>query len=86
MDYTPISARRVLMAFGLTAFVAVLPALFCLLQAGHTGPMSFLDEAGSGYRGLVLGAGSVILTMLVIAALMLVVVVGQRMVRRPSRA
>lgn len=35
MDYTPISTRRVLVAFALTAFVALLPVFYVLLQSGH---------------------------------------------------
>ncbi|MEJ7635969.1 hypothetical protein [Aeromicrobium sp.] len=85
MDYTPISTRRVLVAFALTAFVALLPVFYVLLQSGHA-PLSYFVDADGGYGGLVLGAGSVVLTASLIGALMLTVAVGRRMVRRPSRA
>jgi ascorbate-specific PTS system EIIC-type component UlaA len=86
MDYTPISTRRVLLAFAFTAFVALVPVLYFLLQSGHGGPLSIFADADGGYRGLVLGAGSVALTTSLIGAPMLMVAVGRRMVRRPSRA
>jgi hypothetical protein len=88
MDYTPISARRVLLGFGMTAFVALFPALFLLLQSGHAGPVSltFLADSDGSYRGLMLAAGSTLLTMFLIGALMLAVVVGRRIARRPSSA
>lgn len=86
MDYTPISARRVLAAFGITAFVALLPALYVGLRSRHTGPLALLTGNEDGYRGVVLGAGSVVLTALLIGACMLTVAIGRRMVRRPSRA
>lgn len=83
MDYTPISTRRVLMAFALTAFVALVPALFLLLQSG---PLSGRGDAGGAYRALLLGAGSVVLTAFLIGAFMLTVAIGRRMIWRPSRA
>jgi hypothetical protein len=86
MDYTPISTRRVLLAFAFTAFVALVPALFFLLQSGGGGPLGHLAETDGGYRDLVLGAGSVVLTASLIGALMLTVALGRRMVRRPTRA
>lgn len=86
MDYTPISTRRVLAAFAITGFVAFLPALFLLLQSRPTGPLSILVGPEGGYRGLVLGAGSVVLTASVTGALVLAVAIGRRMVRRPTRA
>lgn len=86
MDYTPISTRRVLLAFAVTAFVALVPALFLLLQTGHGGPLSIFADADGGYRGLMLGVGSVVLTALVICALMLAVAIGRRMIWRPTRA
>ena len=86
MDYTPISTSRVLVAFACTAFVALLPPLFMWLQSGHDGPLAMLADTDGGYRGLVLGAGSVALTASLIGALMLAVALGRRMVRRPSRA
>jgi hypothetical protein len=86
MDYTPISTRRVLLAFALTGFVALVPALYLLLQSETGGPLSLFSDADGGYRGLVLGAGSVVLTAFLIGALMLTVAIGRRMVRRPTRA
>lgn len=86
MDYTPISTRRVLLAFAITAFVALVPALFILLQSGGGGPLRGLGRADGGYRGLVLGTGSVVLTALLIGAFMLTVTLGRRIVRRPTRA
>ena len=86
MDYTPISTRRVLLAFAFTAFVALVPALFFLLQSSGAGPLGFLADANGGYREVVLGAGSAVLTAFLIGALMLTVALGRRMVRRPSRA
>jgi len=86
MDYTPISTRRVLLAFAFTAFVALAPALFLLLQSGDGAPLGRLGHADGGYRGLVLGAGSVVLTAFLIGALMLTVALGRRIVRRPTRA
>lgn len=85
MDYTPISMRRVFLAFACTAVVALAPALFFVLQSG-AGPLASSRDADGGYRDLVLGAGSVMLTALLIGALMLTVALGRRMVRRPTRA
>ena len=85
MDYTPISMRRVLLAFAFTAFVALVPVLFVVLRSG-AGPLASARDAEGGYRDLVLGAGSVMLTALLIGALMLTVALGRRMVRRPTRA
>lgn len=74
MDYTPISTRRVLLAFALTTFVALLPVLyFALHQGGAT-------------RGAFLVPGSVMLTAALIGAPVLVVSIGRRLVRRPARA
>jgi hypothetical protein len=75
MDYTPISTSRVLAAFALTAFVALVPILFFVLQSG----------AGI-HDQIVVGVGSAALTAVLIGALMLTVALGRRMVRRPSRA
>ena len=86
MDYTPISTRRVLLAFAFTAFTAFVPAFFVLLQSGHVGPLSLFVDTHGSYRGILLGAGSAILTVAMICGLMLAVVVGRRVVRRPSRA
>lgn len=86
MDYTPISMRRVLVAFASTAFVALVPALYFVLQSGQAGPLSAFADADGSYHGLVLGTSSVVLTAAMIGALMLTVAVGRRMVRRPTRA
>lgn len=86
MDYTPISMRRVLVAFALTAFVALVPALYFVLQSVQLGPLSVFADADGGYRGLVLGVWSVVLTAAMVGALTLTVVAGRRVVRRPSRA
>jgi hypothetical protein len=85
MDYTPISTRRVLVAFALTAFVALLPALYFALQAEPGGPLSLADENGS-FRGVVLGAVSAVLAASLIGGLLLTVAIARRMIRRPSRA
>jgi len=74
MDYTPISTRRVLVAFALTMFVALLPVLY------------FALDQGGAIRGALLLAGSVALTAAVIGAPVLVVSIGRRLVRRPARA
>jgi hypothetical protein len=74
MDYTPISTRRVLMAFALTVFVALLPVLY------------FALDQGGATRGVLLLGGSVALTAAVIAAPVLLVSIGRRLVRRPARA
>jgi hypothetical protein len=74
MDYTPISTRRVLLAFALTTFVALLPALY------------FALDKGGATRGVLLLAGSVALTAAVIGAPVLAVSIGRRLVRRPARA
>lgn len=86
MDYTPISTRRVLIAFALTAFVALVPLLYLVLQSGNVAPLSVLADADGGYRGLVLGMWSAVLTASMIGVLMLTVAAGRRMVRRPTRA
>ena len=86
MDYTPISTRRVLLAFAFTAFAALAPALFFLLQSGAGGPLGRLSDSDGGYREIVLGAGSAVFTACLIGALMLTVAFGRRMVRRPTRA
>ena len=86
MEYTPISARRVLLAFTLTAFVALVPVLFLLLQSGRGGPFSALADTDDGYRGVMLGLGSVLLTAFLIGALMFTVAIGRRVIWRPTRA
>ena len=86
MDYTPISARRVLLAFAFTAFVAVVPALFLALQSGTGGPLLSLTDSAGRYQDIVLAAESAVLTASLIGVLMLTVTLGRRMVRRPTRA
>ncbi|KAA1395178.1 hypothetical protein [Aeromicrobium ginsengisoli] len=86
MDYTPISTRRVILAFAVTGFVALAPALFLVLQSRHPGPLSLFADDDGGYRGLVLGAGSVVVTASLVGALMLLAAIGRRVLRRPSRA
>lgn len=85
MDSTPISARRVVLGFALTAFVALLPVLFLLLESGSV-PWASMSSAAGGYRGLLIGAGSVVAAALLIGAASIMVLVGRRVVRRPSRA
>lgn len=82
MDYTLISSRRVLLAFALTALVALSPALFIFLQ---TGPIDFLGGTHGGYRGIVLGAETVALALVLIGLFSVAVLFGRRVVRRPSR-
>ena len=86
MDYTPISTRRVLLAFAFTAIVAVVPVLFVLLDSRSNGTHSLIPDTEGDYRGLVLGAGSLVLTVFLIGAPMLMVAIGRRIVRRPTRA
>jgi hypothetical protein len=74
MDYTPISTRRVLLAFALTGFVALLPALY------------FALHQGGASRGVLLVSGSVVLTAALIGAPVVVVSIGRRLIRRPIRA
>ncbi|MCW2750046.1 MAG: hypothetical protein JWR83_1156 [Aeromicrobium sp.] len=81
MDYTHISARRVLMAFALTAFVALTPVVFLFLKSG---PIGFLGTHG-GYRGVVLGVETVALALVLIGLLSTAVLFGRRVVRRPTR-
>ncbi|MGA8988771.1 MAG: hypothetical protein WB461_12195 [Aeromicrobium sp.] len=76
---------RVRSAFALTGFVAVLPPLFWWLQSGYGVPLSGLDGTGA-YRGLLIGAGSVALTALLIGVLVLVVLLRRRMARPSIRA
>ncbi|MBC7631292.1 hypothetical protein [Aeromicrobium sp.] len=85
MDYTPISARRVLLGFSLTAFIALVPLLFLLLKSNPL-PVQFLADADGGHGRLVLGTGSVIVTMMLVGLIALTVTAASRVVRRPSRA
>ena len=85
MDYTPISARRVVMGFSMTGVVALLPLLFLFLE---TRPLPAGPVAGSGgvWGALVLGLVTVVLATTVVALIALTVVTARRAVRRPSRA
>jgi hypothetical protein len=84
MDYTPISAGRVLAAFALTVIVGVMPVLAIVLKDNSStlGPLGVIE----GYGGLVLGLGSIALAMALIGLTWLAVAFGRRVVRRPSRA
>jgi hypothetical protein len=82
MDYTPISAHRVLLAFSVTAFVALGPVLFMFLQSSSVG---FVAGQRGGYRGLVLGAETFALTLVLLGLISVTVMFGRRMVRRPFR-
>lgn len=85
MDYTPITARRVLVAFSLTAFVALLPVVLVLIQPGS--PMhGFMADAGQVYRGVVLGAGGATLVVLTAGVVAAVQASGRRTARRTSGA
>lgn len=85
MDYTPISARRVLVAFSLTVFVALLPVFYLALQRGSSGLSVFSSPDGRS-RDTLLVVGSVVLTAAVMGALVLVMLIARRVARRPARA
>ena len=87
MDYTPISARRVLLGFSVTAFLALVPLLFIFLESNSL-PVDLLADADAngGYGGLVLGYGSVIITMMLVGLAALTITIAGRVVRRPSRS
>ena len=82
MDYTPISARRVLLGFGLTGFVALLPVVFIVLHSGTT-PWKFAAGADGSYRGLVV---TTVLMLTLALVTWLVSLAVTRLSRRPSRA
>jgi len=84
MDYTPISARRVLMAFGLTLVVGLAPVLAIALI--HNATFVSALSAPNGYGGLVLGLGGIALAVSLTGLTWLAVAVGRRVVRWPSRA
>jgi hypothetical protein len=85
MDYTPISTRRVLVAFTFTVFVALLPVFYLVLHGGADSLP--LVGAGDGPSGdLLLAVGSAVLTAALIGVSTLVVAIGRRLVRRPARA
>jgi uncharacterized membrane protein len=81
MDYTPISARRVLASFGFTFLVAVIPAAIALFATGSADNVM----PDSGYRWLAVGSG-IAIAVVVIGLLWLAVAVGRKVVRRPFRA
>jgi hypothetical protein len=83
MDYTPISARRVLASFCFTLLVAVLPAAIAVVKSGSAGKI--MPGSHDGYHWLTLGSG-IALAVVVIGLLWLAVVVGRKVVRRPFRA
>lgn len=85
MDYTPISARRILLGFAFTAFIAILPLLVVYLRQ-HTLPVDVFPDTDGGYRGVVLGIGSVVSAMTLVALATATVLTARRMARRPSRA
>ena len=85
MDYTPISARRVLVAFSLTVFVALLPVFYLALQRGSSGLSVFSSPDGRS-RDTLLVVGSVVLTAAVMGALVLIMLIARRVARRPARA
>ena len=81
MDYTPIGVGRVLAAFALTIVVAVLPVAAVLIN--HA-PGTI--DTPEGYGGVVLGLGTVLLTIALIGLSRLTVAAKRRSVGRPSRA
>jgi len=82
MDYTPITAHRVLVAFAATILTALMPAMFMILRAA---PVGFLGGPHGGYRGIVLGVETVTLTLVLLILLLAVVTLGRRLIRRPFR-
>lgn len=82
MDYTPVTAHRVLVAFAATVFAALMPALFMLLQAA---PVGLLGDPQGGYRGVVLGVETVALTLVLLVLLVVAITLGRRVIRRPFR-
>lgn len=78
MDYSPISAGRVFTAFALTLIVGVAPLLAILLNRNQI-------TIGDGYGGLVLGLGSIVVALTLMSLSWLAVVLGRRVVGRPSR-
>jgi hypothetical protein len=86
MDYTPISARRVLLAFGLTLVVALLPVAFLVLHGGSDGSTSVNAQSDRSPRDMLLVVGSAVLIAAMIGVLVLVISIGRRLARRPARA
>jgi hypothetical protein len=83
MDYTPISMRRVLVAFGLTAFVALLPVGLLIVKMGADGPLAPIAAADGSPRDMLLVLGSIAAS---IGVFVLVILTGRRVMRRPARA
>lgn len=75
MDYTPISARRVVTAFAITTVVALLPILWLAAAAEGARPHSVTTSQA---------AAGVALAFLIVAAVL--AVGGRRMVRRFASA
>jgi hypothetical protein len=82
MDYTPVTAHRVLVAFTATVFVALMPALFMILQSE---PVGFLGGPHGGYRGVVLGVETLALALVLLILLVAAISLGRKLVRRPFR-
>lgn len=85
MDYTPISARRVVLGFSLTIMMALLP-LAAVSMSSTTWSLGFLGLGGDGYRGLVLVVGSTVVAMTFAALATVVWQAARRVSRRPSGA
>lgn len=81
MDYTPISAGRVLVAFAMTIIVGLVPVLLIVLNANS----SILGNTDVGDGGLALGLGSIAVAIALIGLTWLAVAFARRAVRRPSR-
>ncbi|MCW2801444.1 MAG: hypothetical protein JWQ70_2916 [Aeromicrobium sp.] len=82
MDYTPVSAHRVLFAFAATVFVALMPLLFTVLQSMPTG---FLVDPHGGYRGVILGVETVAVSIALLVLLVAAIALGRRVIRGPFR-
>ncbi|MCW2831935.1 MAG: hypothetical protein JWP31_2627 [Aeromicrobium sp.] len=85
MDYTPISVRRVLFGFSLTALTAVLPLLVVMLRSSPWSGDAFTGGV-DGYRWVMLGVGGVIGTMALVSLAALAWLVSRRAAGRPSGA
>ena len=84
MDYTPISAGRVLIAFALTTLVGLLPVVFVIGSSKSV--ISLLSDAGGVYGGLAIGVGSTVMVLALVGLPWLVVMIGRRVGGRPFRA
>ena len=83
MDYTPISVRRVLLAFAITVLVAIGPVL--TLGLGDISSVLSSITSIDCYGGLVLGLGSIAVAAALIGLTWLAFAFGRRADRRPSR-